>query len=388
MSPRSNRNSGVSVLRASATGANAETISEIGAVTALSTPLSFHVVRIDIESLPTGIDRPIATQVSIATARTVSYSAASSPGCPAGAIQFAESFTSPRARMPAAARLVIASPTAMRPEAGASISASGVRSPMAIASPAYPSKSISVTATSATGTCQGPTIGSREHSPPTVRSPMVTRNVLSATAGNCSTRNTASLTVIPVKSSGGNRRATCATLRVIFGALPRITSRGISTGLLPKCGSATTSRPSALPWPTTAMGQRSRAHRASNSGNDSGRIASTYRSCASLHQISRGDIPGASVGNARRSKVPPTPPPCTSSGSAFDRPPAPTSCSERIGLRSPICQQRSITSCARRSISALLRWTESKSRSAVFAPVAMDEAAPPPMPISNPGPPI
>ena len=79
---------------------------------------------------------PIATQVSIATARTVSYSAASSPGCPAGAIQLAESFTSPRSRMPAAARLVIASPTAMRPDAGASMSASGVRSPMAIASPA------------------------------------------------------------------------------------------------------------------------------------------------------------------------------------------------------------------------------------------------------------
>jgi len=32
--------------------------------------------------------------------------------------------------------LVIASPTAMRPDAGASISASGVRSPIAIASPA------------------------------------------------------------------------------------------------------------------------------------------------------------------------------------------------------------------------------------------------------------
>ena len=57
--------------------------------------------------------------------------------------------------------LVIASATAMRPDAGASISASGVRSPIAIASPAWPRKSISVTATSATGTCHGPTIGSR-----------------------------------------------------------------------------------------------------------------------------------------------------------------------------------------------------------------------------------
>ena len=37
--------------------------------------------------------------------------------------------------MPDAAMLVMASATAIRPDAGASISASGVRSPMAIASP-------------------------------------------------------------------------------------------------------------------------------------------------------------------------------------------------------------------------------------------------------------
>ena len=43
-----------------------------------------------------------------------------------------------RRAMSAAAMLVIASPTAMRPDAGASISASGVRSPIAIASPAMP----------------------------------------------------------------------------------------------------------------------------------------------------------------------------------------------------------------------------------------------------------
>ncbi len=95
---------------------------------------------------------------------------------------------SARRATPDAAMLVTASATAIRPDAAASISASGVRSPMAIASPRYPSKSISVTAASATGTCHGPTIGSRAQSPPTVRSPIVTRNVLSATAGNCSTR--------------------------------------------------------------------------------------------------------------------------------------------------------------------------------------------------------
>ncbi len=39
--------------------------------------------------------------------------------------------------MSAAAMLVIASPTASRPEAGPSSSATGVRSPIAIASPAW-----------------------------------------------------------------------------------------------------------------------------------------------------------------------------------------------------------------------------------------------------------
>src|SRR5690349_14724994 len=109
--------------------ANADTISDTGAVTALSTPPSRHVVRIDNESLPTGIDNPSGMQKSSATARTVSYSAASSPGSPAAAIQFADSFTSESSRTPAAAMFVIASPTATRPAAGASINASGVRSP-------------------------------------------------------------------------------------------------------------------------------------------------------------------------------------------------------------------------------------------------------------------
>src|SRR6266850_149375 len=59
-----------------------------------------------------------------------------SPGWPAAAIQLAESFTFDRETIGAAARFVSASPTAMRPDAGASISASGVRSPMAKASPA------------------------------------------------------------------------------------------------------------------------------------------------------------------------------------------------------------------------------------------------------------
>jgi hypothetical protein len=54
----------------------------------------------------------------------------------------------------------------------------------------------------------------------------------------------------------------------------------------------------------------------------------------SLHQISRGLMPGSSLGIARRSKARP-PAPCASSGSALERPPAPTSWMARIGLRRP-----------------------------------------------------
>ncbi len=60
--------------------------------------------------------------------------------------------------MRAAARLVIASPIARRAEAGPSARATGVRSPTAMASPVTPSNPAAVTAQSATGTCQGPTI--------------------------------------------------------------------------------------------------------------------------------------------------------------------------------------------------------------------------------------
>jgi hypothetical protein len=88
-------------------------------------------------SLPTGMEMPSAGQSSRPTALTVSYSAASSPGSPQAAIQLAESFTR-GSSMGAASRLVMASATAMRPEAAASSAASGVRSPMLMASPAKP----------------------------------------------------------------------------------------------------------------------------------------------------------------------------------------------------------------------------------------------------------
>ncbi len=98
---------------------------------------------------------------------------------------------------------MIASPTAIRPDAGASATASGVRSPIAIASPAKPLKSASVIAQSATGTCHGPTIGSRHDRPPTVRSPIVTRKRLLATVG---WRRTSKATVLQLDVGEVERR--------------------------------------------------------------------------------------------------------------------------------------------------------------------------------------
>ena len=89
----------------------------------------------DKESLPTGMAMPSAGQSSMPTVRTVSKSFASSPGWPQAAIQLADSTMSPSVSMGAAAMFMIASATAMRPDAGASINASGARSPMAMASP-------------------------------------------------------------------------------------------------------------------------------------------------------------------------------------------------------------------------------------------------------------
>jgi hypothetical protein len=137
---------------------------------------------------------------------------------------------SPILSMRAAAMLVIASPTAIRPEAGAFTSASGVRSPIANASPRCVLKPISVTATSATGTCHGPTIWSRAVMPPTVRSPILIRKVLFATDGRRNTRSTASLNAIWPVSQTVNRGVSRTTLRVILGGLPSNTDSGMSTG--------------------------------------------------------------------------------------------------------------------------------------------------------------
>ena len=273
-------NWGVKVPRTSCSVAKAVTIRETGDVTFLAAPPepdspcgSVHWVRIDNESLPTGMDMPKAGHSSMPTALTVAYSAASSPCSPQAAIQLADSLTR-GSSMGAASRFVMASATAMRPDAGASSAASGVRSPMDMASPAKPLKSASVTAQSATGTCQGPTIWSRCVRPPTVRSPIVMRKRLEATVGCASTSITAFCRSTPVRSSGLKVRATVLTSRCIFGGLPRSTFIGILTGASWSSSTNCNWR-SSVATPITANGQRSRSHRALNCSSESGAMAST-----------------------------------------------------------------------------------------------------------------
>jgi len=67
--------------------------SESGEVTLFAPSASSQTVRIESESLPTGTAMPNAGQSSSPTARTASKRPASSPGCPAAAIQLHESLT-------------------------------------------------------------------------------------------------------------------------------------------------------------------------------------------------------------------------------------------------------------------------------------------------------
>src|SRR5690349_25116815 len=76
-------------------------------------PGASHTVRIDIESLPTGIATPSARAHSLA-ARTAAYRRASSPGWPAAAIQLHDSLMRDSGPIGAAARFAIASAIAMR----------------------------------------------------------------------------------------------------------------------------------------------------------------------------------------------------------------------------------------------------------------------------------
>ena len=127
-----------------------------GACTVRASPASVrHDMPIDIESLPTGIDRPSLGHRSKPMAWTASYSVAPSCSYPAEHIQLALSLTLVISSTYAAAILVSVSATAMRAAAAPLRIESGVRSPLVMASPGAASSNeydVRVTATSATGT--------------------------------------------------------------------------------------------------------------------------------------------------------------------------------------------------------------------------------------------
>ena len=152
------RSSGVIVFSTSLTGANPEQISDIGPITSWVSSASDQLVFIDIESLPTGMHTPSAGQNSPPTALTASYRRASSPSVPAAHIQLADNLICPIKPIAVPAIFMTVSATAIRADAPALTRAIGVRSPIAIASPVIEPIAECVTAQSATGTCQGPTI--------------------------------------------------------------------------------------------------------------------------------------------------------------------------------------------------------------------------------------
>ena len=132
-------------------------MSDMGDTTDLFACSSDQFARIDKLSLPTGMAMPSAGQSASPTAYTASNNAWSSLSSPQAAIQFADKVMSDSLAIFAPAILVMASATARRADAAGLIKATGVRSPILMASPVIglPSTGMraeAVTAQSATGT--------------------------------------------------------------------------------------------------------------------------------------------------------------------------------------------------------------------------------------------
>ena len=163
----------------------------------------------------------------------------------------------------------------------------------------------------------------------------------------------------------------------------------MSIGVLPKCASSTTSVPLAR-WraPThgegaaLALAERLEARRAA--GVDGQHVALLRLVAPDLERRHAGLV----VGHARSSKRAPRPLSWTSSGSALDRPPAPTSWMDTMGFwlaERPAAVDDFLAAPLhlRRCRAAPRRNRDPRAT----RPLAMDEAAPPPRPISMAGPP-
>ncbi|MNH01584.1 hypothetical protein D3C76_742100 [compost metagenome] len=108
-----------------------------------------------------------------------------------------------------------------------------------------------------------------------VRSPMVIRKLLLATAGWFSTRWTALSRSSSLGSKSSPSSASRVTERCMRGGLPSSTSSGMSTGVLSKWLSLTVRCCSSVASPTTANGQRSRSQIALKRSKSTALTAST-----------------------------------------------------------------------------------------------------------------
>ncbi len=127
-----------------------------------------------------------------------------------------------------------------------------------------------------TGTCQGPTSGSRLIIPPTLRSPIVTRKPLSAIAGRRSSRSSASRGIerLGIEAVAAARPADCVALHARRPA-EQVGDRHVDDASRPPFRRSTTSRPSSAASPITANGQRSRRQNATKASSEPASSAST-----------------------------------------------------------------------------------------------------------------
>mmetsp|Transcript_4425 Transcript_4425/g.15525 ORF Transcript_4425/g.15525 Transcript_4425/m.15525 type:complete len:265 (+) Transcript_4425:1663-2457(+) len=226
-------------------------------------------------------------------ARAASYMAAPSPSILAAYIQFTDDLMSSIEVSGAHMMLVTASATARRAmAAGSSIPLSGC-SPMEQAPPVMSSKVWATTATSARGSCRGPTHCCWATSPETDLSTLVVRNLLEQTPGSLRTLRTASPTGMALVLRGTPLRSPLTMSYFFLGILPRTFSRSRSSGVTspgPAFLSLSTILPSPLMTPMKETRHLSLSAIFSSSSLLSGLISRQSFSWYSAPQISSTDM--------------------------------------------------------------------------------------------------
>ncbi len=184
-------------------------------------------------------------------------------------------------------------------------------------------------------------------------------------------------------------RSARRTSRCIRGGLPSSTSSGMSTGRLPKRGSSTTSRssprsPRRRPRRGSARARRSRGTRRGARPGSRARSAPAPRSTRSR----AGTCPAPRSAPARRSNVAPHAARVDELGQRVRQPAGAdvVDRQDRVALAQlPAAVDHLLRAALDLGVAALHRVEVERLRRS--APAAIDEAAPPPMPISMPGPP-